>query len=263
MNSRAHSQQAPSVLALTAHENARVPTSPRSIGFCVIWESISSSSSSSHVDEDLYDDGYTYGFPDNGVGGWAVGSDYIGDSRGGDAVYGGWYDASDDDQQQLAPEPSTVLAVFGDKVICVDAACGKQLRRTWALCGGCGAQQGSAWICGDCKMLTKDEEHLCSHGSYGGCPGTKTSPGSHPPSRAESAALAKVKLERGPGGKGGGRGSSSGRGSGGYPSAGGGGFGGGGSYPSAGGGGGSGSGGASGGGGHGYGKGRGGKGKGN
>ena len=45
-SSASHNRTYPCPLTSDRTRNARAPTSPRSIGFCVIWESISSSSSS-------------------------------------------------------------------------------------------------------------------------------------------------------------------------------------------------------------------------
>ena len=46
-SSALHNRTCPCPLTSDRTRNARAPTSPRSIGFCAIWESISSSSSSS------------------------------------------------------------------------------------------------------------------------------------------------------------------------------------------------------------------------
>jgi hypothetical protein len=199
ISSRAHSQQPPSVLTLTQHGGQ----------------------ADEDYDPELTDDGFSYyPYGSGSLGGGALDYTYVHDSRGGDAGYRSWYDASDDDQGQLvtasqsngsALTPAVLAVLPSDKTVCVNVSCGHGLRRSWALCGRCGAAQGSTWLCFICKMLTKDEDDLCAHGNYGGCPGTKT--GSRAPTRAEVLALANVKLERGKGagkghgGKGNGKGS--------------------------------------------------------
>jgi len=48
-SSALHNRTCPCPLTSDRTRNARAPTSPRSIGFCAIWESISSSSSSTRI----------------------------------------------------------------------------------------------------------------------------------------------------------------------------------------------------------------------